>query len=123
MVVSDALVFHLVSIEIFQKRLHREFEGLSGVKCIVDDLWIYDRSEADHDRNLANLMRRCQHKGIKLNPQKLEFKCKEFPFHGHLLTSDGLKPDPEKLREIREMPCPENRGDVLRLNGMVTYIP
>ena len=75
----------------------------------------------DHDRNLANFMCRSQHKGIKLNSQKPDFKCKEVPFHGHLLTTEGLKPDPEKVRAITEMPRPENRHDVLRLNGRVTF--
>ena len=58
-------------------------------------------------------MRRCQQKGIKLNAEKLEYECKEVPFHGHLLTTAGLKPDPEKVRAIVEMP---------RLNGMVNYL-
>jgi hypothetical protein len=111
-----------VSSEIFQKCLNQELEGLPGVKCIADDVLIYGTSEADHDRNLANLLCRCQYKGIKLNSQKVEYKCKEVPFHGHLLTTEGLKPDPEKVRAIREMPRPENRADVLRLNGMVTYL-
>ncbi|CAB4006649.1 Transposon Ty3-G Gag-Pol poly [Paramuricea clavata] len=98
-----------VSSEIFQKRLNHELEALPGVKCIADDVLIYGTSEADHDRNLANFMCRCQHKGMKLNPQKLEFKCKEVPFHGHLLTTEGLKADPEKVGAIREMPRPENQ--------------
>ena len=111
-----------VSSEIFQKRLHQEVEGLRGVKCIADDVLIYGTSEADHDSNLEGFMSRCQQKGIKLNAQKLEFKCNEVPFHGHLLTSEGLKPDPEKIRAITEMPRPQNRDDVLRLNGMVDYL-
>ena len=45
-----------VSSEILQKRLNQELEGLPGVKCIADDVLIYDTDEADHDRNLANLM-------------------------------------------------------------------
>ncbi len=61
-------------------------------------------------------MSRCQQKGIKLNSQKLEFKCDEVPFHERLLTTEGLKPDPEKVRAIIEMPRPENRDDILRLN-------
>jgi len=39
----------------------------------------------------------CQQKGIKLNSQKLELKVKEVPFHGHLLTTEGLKLDLEKV--------------------------
>ena len=111
-----------VSSEIFQKRLHQELDGLPGVKCIADDVLIHGTNEADHDSNLEAFMSRCQLKGIKLNSQKLEFKCDEVPFHGHLLTAEGLKPDPEKVRAIVEMPRPEKRDDILRLNGMVNYL-
>ena len=111
-----------VSSEIFQKRLHQELHGLPGVKCIADDILIHGTCEADHDSNLDGFMRRCQQKGIKLNAEKLEYKCKEVPFHGHLLTTEGLKPDPEKVRAIVEMPRPKDRGDILRLNGMVNYL-
>ena len=41
-------------------------------------------------------MSTCQQKGIKVNSQKLELKVKEVPFHGHLLTTEGLKLDLEK---------------------------
>ena len=94
-----------VSSEVFRKRLNQELESLPGVKCIADDVLIYSPNETDHDRNLANFMYRCQHKGIKLNSQKLEFKCKEVPFHGHLMTTKGLKLDPEEVRAKREIPC------------------
>ena len=67
-------------------------------------------------------MKRCQLKGIKLNCAKLDYKCKEVTFHGHLLTTEGLKEDPQKVRAIVEMPRPENSGDVSRLNGMVNYL-
>ena len=107
-----------VSSEIFQKRLHQELDGLPGVKCIADDVLIHGTNEAD----LEAFMSRCQLKGIKLNRQKLEFKCDEVPFHGHLLTAEGLKPDPEKVRAIVEMLRPEKRDDILRLNGMVNYL-
>ena len=69
-----------VSSEIFQKRLHQELQGLPGVKCIADDILIHGTCEADHDSNLDGFMGRCQQKGIKLNAEKLEYKCKEVPF-------------------------------------------
>ena len=69
-----------VSSEIFQKRLHQELCGLLGVKCIADDVLIHGTNEADHDSILEAFMNRCQQKGIKLNSQKLEFKCNEVPF-------------------------------------------
>ena len=76
----------------------------TGVKCIADDVLIYGRDDADHDSCLEGFMEKCQQKGIKLNLAKLEYKCKEVPFHGHVLTSEGLKPDPQKVEAIKEMP-------------------
>ena len=46
---------------------------------------------------------------------------------GHLLTSNGLKPDPEKVRAVKEMPIPDGatRGEkvkaVQRFLGFVNY--
>ena len=90
------------------------------MKCIADDLLIYGRDDADYDSCLEGFMMKCQQKGIKFNRAKLEYK--DVPFHGHVLTSEGLKPDPQKVEVITEMPCPENPEDVLRLNGMVNYL-
>ena len=81
--------------EIFQNHLHQELQGLTGINCIADDVLIYDKDDAEYDCN--------QQKGIKLNREKLEYKCKEviiiiifcfrffvFFLMGHLLTAEGI---------------------------------
>jgi len=88
------------------------------VKCIADDIFIYGRDDGDHDGNLEGFMKRCQLRGIKLDHMKLDYKCEEVTFHGHLLTTEGLKPDPQKDRVIVQMLRPENPGDVSHLNGI-----
>jgi len=70
--------------------------GLSGVKCIAEDVLIYGRDDADHDSCLEGFMKKCQQKGIRLNRAKLEYKSKEVP----LVTSEGLRPDPQKVEAI-----------------------
>ena len=52
----------------------------------------------------------------------MEFKCKEVSFHGHLLTSKGLKVDPEKVKTTTAMPRPTSAEEISRLNGMVNYL-
>ena len=91
------------------------------MKCIADDVLIYGRDDADHDSCLEGFMK-CQQKGRRLNCAKLEYKCKEVPFHGHLQPSEGLKPDPQKVEASTEMPRPDKPDDVLRFNGMVNYL-
>ena len=51
-----------VSSEIFQKHLNQELLGLSGVKCIADDVLIYGRDDADHHSCLEGFMSAERHK-------------------------------------------------------------
>ena len=109
-----------VSSEIFQKRLSQALEGLPGVLCIADNIIIHGKDDQEHDENLQRFLAGCCEKGIKLKKEKLESRSSQIAFHGHILTSEGLKIDPDKVRAIQEMPRPHNPKDVQRLNGMVT---
>ena len=96
--------------EIFQKRLHQALEGLSNVMCVADDIIIYGSGDndktvlQDHDRNLHRVLERCQSLGIRLNADKCEFRTRKISFLGHLITSEGLCADPNKIKAIIEMP-------------------
>ena len=58
----------------------------------------------------------------KLNKQKCRFSLLEIPFLGHVVSKDGLKPDPEKIRAVLEMESPKDKAAVERLKGTVTYL-
>ena len=109
-------------------------EGLPGIYVIADDILITGQGESkeealkDHDRNLVALLERAREVNLKLNPKKLKLRLSEVPFIGHLLTSTGVKPDPEKVRAVQEMPVPDGRTSaekvkaVQRLLGFVNYL-
>jgi len=41
---------------------------------------------------------------------------------GHIISAEGLKPDPEKVRAMKDMPLPETKDNVLRFVGSVLYL-
>ena len=47
---------------------------------------------------------------------------KSVTFLGHVITQDGLQPDPAKIEAIKEMPSPTDVTGVQRLNGFVNYL-
>ena len=96
--------------------------GLKGVACIADDILVYGKSESDHDENLRNLLEVCDKSNIKLNHDKSVFKTTEVEFFGHVVTSEGLKPDFKKVEAILGMENPTDVDGVRRLQGMVTYL-
>ena len=114
--------------EEFQRRLDTALTGLQGVVPIFDDILIYGVGETkaeaieNHDQRLVALFERCKSKGIKLNKEKCKFRLSEVSFMGHVISEEGLKPDPAKIQGFQEMPTPESKQDVKRLLGMVNYL-
>ena len=114
--------------EYFQQFLEREIENLPGVRTVADDIIIYgegDTIEAatiDHDRKLKAFLDRCRERNIKINKDKFMLKVTEMPYIGHLLTSEGVKPDPEKMAAIVKMEKPTDVKGVQRLLGMINYL-
>jgi hypothetical protein len=47
---------------------------------------------------------------------------KEVTYIGHVLSKDGIRPDPEKIKAIKDMPAPVDKKGVQRLLGTVNYI-
>ena len=86
--------------EYFQTKLVQNLEGRNGVYKIADDILITGRGSTmkeavkDHDANLLRLLDWCRERNLKLNTEKLQLKCSETPFIGHVLTPEGVKPDP-----------------------------
>ena len=47
---------------------------------------------------------------------------KEVPYVGHVLSKDGLKPDPEKTRAVQEMKPPQNTKEFKTFLGFIHYL-
>ena len=59
---------------------------------------------------------------LKLNPKKCQIRKEEILYVGHLLTKDGLKPDPEKIRAVQEMTQPSNTKELKTFLGFIQYL-
>ena len=98
--------------EVWQRKMREHIEGLKGVEVIADDFVIVGYGDtptewqADHDRNVRAFLDRCRERNLKLNKNKARLKQHEVPFIGHILTPQGLKPDPCKVKAIVDMPHP-----------------
>ena len=72
-------------------------------------------------KTLQSLLQICSDMGIQLNKAKAIIKTGQLNFIGHIITSQGLKPNPSKVKAIIGMDNPKEKG-VRRLQGMPTYL-
>ena len=106
-----------VSQDDFQRKIDQILENLPGVAGVADDVNVTGSTEKEHDENLLRLMERAKEKGLVFNSSKCEIKQTEISFFGNVYTRDGIKPDPQKVENIRNMPRPENKDDLRRFFG------
>ena len=106
----------------FQRKSDEAFEGLEGFAAIVDDILVYGSSKEEHDINLRNVLLRARQKGVRFNADKAVICASEVPYFGHILSSKGLKADPEKISAILNMEPPRDRNELQTVLGMITYL-
>ena len=117
-----------VSSEIFQKKLQQALSGLDGVECVADDIIVFgvgdtkEEAQENHDQRLRALLQRCREKNIRLNRKKSVLRTASVSFLGHIVSDQGLKPDPQKIEAILKLPNPTNKTEVQRLQGSVQYL-
>ena len=61
---------------------------------------------AGHDEQLNKVLRVVNDAGLKLNLAKCVWRKSELTFLGHKFGKDGVRPDPEKVKAVVNMPAP-----------------
>ena len=117
------LPFGIVSAQDeFQRKIDETYEGLKGVAAIVDDILVYGRTREEHDANLRAMLERTRERGVRLNPEKSRICVTEVKYFGHRLTREGIKPEPDKVKAVKEMEPPQNKAELETIMGMVNYL-
>ena len=86
--------------EIFQAEVTEILEGLEGCANAQDDIVVWGDTKDNHDRRLKNVLSRIRFSGLKLNRSKFIFGSNQIMYLGQLLTSKGVKADPQKVSAI-----------------------
>ena len=108
--------------ELFQRRMSTILEGLEAVVCLIDDVLVIGKDEAEHDTRLMQVLERLESVGVTLNREKCAFRQSSVKFLGHLIGQDGVRADTEKTSAIRDIETPQSVSDLRRFLGMVNQL-
>lgn len=110
------------ALEVYLQVMSDLFGDLPGVIIYFDDFLVTGDTMADLEINLRAVFVRCREHNLKLNLKKCQFFLQQLPWLGHVIGHGTLRPDPEKIDAIVNMPDPTDKLSLQRLLGMVTYL-
>ena len=107
----------------FERCMELVLKGLQWRTLLIylDDIIILSSTFTEHIERLDEVLRRLGNAGLKLKPSKCELFREEVLFLGHIITQDGVKPDPSKVSAVQNWPIPRNVTDVRSFLGLCSY--
>lgn len=108
--------------EIYQRIMDQMLEGIEEAFAIMDDILIAGRDREHLGYILRALIERAIQYNLRLNFDKCRVRRTSLPYVGHVISTEGIRPDPEKLRAVCDIPPPMTREAVRRFLGIVQYL-
>jgi len=68
----------------------------------IYDIMLYSKSAKEHAIHLQFVLQKFQENKLYSNQAKGEFTSSKMNFLGHLLSQEGMRPNPKKLESIKE---------------------
>lgn len=107
----------------FQRVMDNILRGIQNEKCLVylDDIIIFSTSLQEHINRLREVFDRLRKSNFKIQLDKSEFLRKEVAYLGHIVTPNGVKPNPGKIYSIQNYPMPKTTKQIKRFLGLLGY--
>lgn len=87
----------------------------------LDDILIFSKSEDEHIQHVRQVLQILQDNQYYLKLKKCDFFKSQVTYLGHVVTPDGIKPDPKKLQLIEQWTEPQNLHDLRSFLGTANY--
>ena len=107
----------------FQRLMGHILRGLEYRFALIyiDDIIIFSKSVDEHLDHLEEVFRRLRDANVKLNPKKCSFVKQRVEYLGHVVTPEGISPNPDKVRVVQEFPTPTNLKELRSFLGLANY--
>ena len=71
---------------------------------------------------MKQIFQHCQRYGISLNPKKYFFDLSEGKLLGFIVSKSGIHIDPDRIKEISEIPLAHNKKAMQSFLGQINFV-
>jgi transposase InsO family protein len=108
---------------IFQQAMHHIFDDKIGkfVLVYLDDILVYSRNPEDHLQHLREVLEILRQQQLYCRLHKCHFNRTEISYLGHLVSQEGIRPDPEGIEKVKNWPVPQCVKHIQQFLGLANY--
>ena len=107
----------------FQRMMEIVLSGLSFETCLccLDDVIIFSRTFDEHCTRLQTVLLRLREHNLRMKLSKCTFGSRQVRYLGHLISEDGVKPDPTKIEAVQNLSTPNSIKSARHFVGLASY--
>ncbi|KAH0658050.1 hypothetical protein KY289_026798 [Solanum tuberosum] len=107
----------------FMDLMNRVFKQYLDLFVIVfiDDILIYSRNEEEHASHLRVVLQTLTDRQLFAKFNKCEFWLQSVAFLGHIVTSEGIRVDSQKIEAVKQWPRPTSATNIISFLGLAGY--
>ena len=107
----------------FQRLMELVLRGMQWHTCLIymDDVIVYSKTFDEHIQRLAHISSRLRDSNLTLKPSKCRFLHLTIDFLGHVISPEGVRPNPSKVDLINSFPPPITAKQIKQFLGLAGY--
>lgn len=106
----------LTATDEFQRVMDDIFGDLEGVFPYVDDIVVWASTAEEHKKRVEKVLSRC------LNYAKCQFEKSSVKYLGHIVSREGLRIDPDRVKDIEAVQTPSDKKGLQIFLCMVNFV-
>ena len=107
----------------FERLMDLMLHGLQWHQCLIylDDVIIFRKTFEETLNHLTTVFDRFREADLKLKAKKCRLFRQQVQFLGHVVSSEGVSCDPEKIKAVSNWPRPPTAREVRSFHGFASY--
>ena len=121
MVIFFGLTNSPATFQAMMNELLRDLINTGKVAAFIDNVIIGMETEEEHDKIVAEVIKRLEENDLYVKPEKYKWKVREVGFLGVVIGLDGIKMEEEKMKGVLNWLTPKCIKDVQKFLGLANY--